>query len=56
MGNGSMEGNKGEGARVMERKADGHLIVEFRTRAGGRVWRTVEEVRLYHPPVSPFTI
>ena len=44
-----MEGNKEEGARVMERKADDLLIVEFRTRAGGRVWRTVEEVRLYPP-------
>ena len=49
MGNGSIKGSEGEGARVIERKAVDHLIVEFRTRAGGRMWRTVEEVRLYPP-------
>jgi len=56
MGNGSIGAKESEGARVIERKADDHLVVEFRTRAGGHLWRTVEEVRLYPPTALPFTI
>lgn len=49
MGRGRLPGSGDEGARVLERRAEGHLVVEFRTRAGRKLWRTVEEVRLFPP-------
>lgn len=54
MGRGQIPGSGDEGARVLERRGEGYLVVEFHTRAGGKLWRTVEEVRLDPPDRMTF--
>ena len=48
IGKGSLPGAPGEHARVLQRDGD-TLIAEFFTPSGKRIYRTVEEVRLYPP-------
>ena len=48
IGKGSLPGSEGESSRVVERQGD-TIIAEFFSRSGKRVYRTLEEVRLFPP-------
>ena len=50
---GSLFGAQGDSSRVLERHDD-TIIAEFFTSSGRRVYRTVEEVRLYPPEQVTF--
>ena len=49
IGKGSLPGSQGESSRVLSRDGD-TLTAEFLTPSGKRIYRTVEDVRLYPPP------
>ena len=48
IGKGTLPGAQGESSRVLEREGD-VITAEFLTPSGKRIYRTVEEVRLYPP-------
>ena len=53
IGKGTLPGAQGESSRVLRRDGD-TIIAEFLTRSGRRVYRTVEEVKLYPPERMTF--
>ena len=47
-GKGTLPGAQGESSRILKREGNS-IIVEFMTPSGGRIYRTVEEVKLFPP-------